>query len=54
MNRGQIVEVDWPYSDLSGTKVRPAIVVEADYQSDPARRPLLHSQKSESTFWRSS
>jgi mRNA-degrading endonuclease toxin of MazEF toxin-antitoxin module len=31
MNRGQIVEVDWPYSDLSGTKVRPALVVQADY-----------------------
>jgi mRNA-degrading endonuclease toxin of MazEF toxin-antitoxin module len=31
MNRGQIVEVDWPYSDLTGTKVRPALVVQADY-----------------------
>jgi mRNA-degrading endonuclease toxin of MazEF toxin-antitoxin module len=31
MNRGQIVEVNWPYSDLSGAKVRPAVVVQADY-----------------------
>ncbi|HEV3146874.1 MAG TPA: type II toxin-antitoxin system PemK/MazF family toxin [Gemmataceae bacterium] len=31
MNRGEIVEVSWPYSDLSGTKVRPAVVVQADF-----------------------
>ena len=31
MNRGEVVEVDWPYSDLSGTKVRPAVVVQADF-----------------------
>ena len=31
MNRGDIVEVDWPYSDLSGTKKRPAVVVRADF-----------------------
>jgi mRNA interferase MazF len=31
MTRGQVVEVDWPYSDLGGTKVRPAIVVQAEY-----------------------
>lgn len=30
MNRGEVVEVNWPYSDLSGTKVRPAVVVQAD------------------------
>lgn len=30
MNRGQVVEVNWPYSDLSGTKLRPAVVVQAD------------------------
>jgi mRNA-degrading endonuclease toxin of MazEF toxin-antitoxin module len=23
--------VDWPYSDLTGTKLRPAVVVQADY-----------------------
>ena len=31
MNRGEVVEVDWPHSDLSGTKVRPAVVVQADF-----------------------
>jgi mRNA-degrading endonuclease toxin of MazEF toxin-antitoxin module len=31
MNRGDVVEVDWPYSDISGTKVRPAVVVQADF-----------------------
>lgn len=31
MNRGDVVEVDWPYSDLSGTKVRPAVVVRSDF-----------------------
>ena len=27
MNRGDVVIVDWPYSDLSGSKLRPAVVV---------------------------
>jgi mRNA-degrading endonuclease toxin of MazEF toxin-antitoxin module len=31
MNRGDVVEVSWPYSDLSGTKVRPAVVVRSDF-----------------------
>src|SRR5262249_27352502 len=31
MNRGDGVEVDWPFSDLSGTKQRPAVVVQADF-----------------------
>jgi mRNA-degrading endonuclease toxin of MazEF toxin-antitoxin module len=31
MNRGDVVEVDWPFSDLTGTKRRPALVVQADY-----------------------
>ncbi len=31
MNRGEVVEVAWPYSDGTGTKVRPAVVVQADY-----------------------
>jgi mRNA-degrading endonuclease toxin of MazEF toxin-antitoxin module len=31
MNRGEVVEVDWQYSDLSGGKVRPAVVVQADF-----------------------
>ena len=31
MTRSEVVLVDWPYSDLSGTKQRPAVVVRADF-----------------------
>lgn len=31
MNRGDVVEIDWPFSDLTGSKRRPAAVVQADY-----------------------
>jgi mRNA interferase MazF len=31
MNRGDVVLVDWPFSDLSGSKLRPAVVVQADF-----------------------
>jgi mRNA interferase MazF len=31
MKRGDVVEVAWPYSDLSGSKARPAVVVQADF-----------------------
>jgi mRNA interferase MazF len=31
MNRGEVALVDWPYSDLTGSKLRPAIVVQADF-----------------------
>ncbi len=31
MNRGDVVEVDWPYSDRTGSKPRPAVVVQADF-----------------------
>ena len=31
MTRGEVVLVDWPYSDRTGSKFRPAIVVQADY-----------------------
>ena len=31
MNRGDLVQVNWPYSDLMGSKVRPAVVVQADF-----------------------
>ncbi len=31
MNRGDVVEVDWPFADLTGTKPRPAVVVQADF-----------------------
>ncbi len=31
MKRAEVVEVDWPYSDLTGSKKRPAVVVQADF-----------------------
>ena len=31
MKRGDVVQVDWPYSDLTGSKARPAVVVQADF-----------------------
>jgi hypothetical protein len=27
MKRGDVVEVDWQYTDMSGSKLRPAVVV---------------------------
>ena len=31
MNRGDVVLVDWPYSNRTGSKLRPAVVVQADF-----------------------
>src|SRR5947209_2418050 len=31
MNRGDVVEVDWPFSDRTGSKTRPTVVVQADF-----------------------
>ncbi len=31
MKRGDVVELDWPFSDRTGSKTRPAIVVQADF-----------------------
>jgi mRNA-degrading endonuclease toxin of MazEF toxin-antitoxin module len=31
MNRGDVVELDWPFSDRKGSKTRPAVVVQADF-----------------------
>ena len=31
MRRGDVVEIEWHFSDLTGSKVRPAVVVQADY-----------------------
>jgi mRNA-degrading endonuclease toxin of MazEF toxin-antitoxin module len=31
MTRGEVVEVDWQYSDMTGSKGRPAVVVQADF-----------------------
>jgi mRNA interferase MazF len=31
MTRADVVLVDWPYSDMMGSKLRPAVVVQADF-----------------------
>ncbi len=31
MRRGDVVEIEWHFSDLTGSKVRPAVVVQADF-----------------------
>src|SRR5215470_15013688 len=31
MTRGEVVEVEWPFSDRTGSKTRPAVVVQADF-----------------------
>jgi mRNA interferase MazF len=31
MKRGEVVLVDFPYSDRTGSKLRPALVVQADF-----------------------
>ncbi len=31
MNRGEVVLVDWQFSDRTGCKLRPAVVVQADF-----------------------
>src|SRR5947209_4727419 len=31
MNRGDVVEVDWLFSDQTGSKLRPAVVVQGDF-----------------------
>ena len=31
MNRGEVVEIDWQFSDLTGSKRRPAVIVQADF-----------------------
>jgi mRNA-degrading endonuclease toxin of MazEF toxin-antitoxin module len=31
MRRGEVVEINWQFSDLTGSKVRPAVIVQADF-----------------------
>jgi mRNA interferase MazF len=31
MTRGEVVEIEWQFSDLTGSKVRPAVIVQADF-----------------------
>jgi hypothetical protein len=31
MTRGEVVEIEWQFSDLTGSKVRPAVIVQAGF-----------------------
>lgn len=31
MKRGEVVRLNWPYSDFAGSKIRPGIVVQGDF-----------------------
>src|SRR5437588_8463261 len=31
MKRGDVVEVDWQYTDMTGSKLRPAVVLQVDF-----------------------
>ena len=31
MKRGDVVDIDWPFTDRTGSKVRPAVVVQTDF-----------------------
>jgi mRNA interferase MazF len=31
MKRGDVVLIDWPYSDRTGSKLRPTVLVQADF-----------------------
>jgi len=31
MRRGEVVLIDWPFSDRTGSKLRPAVVLQADF-----------------------
>jgi mRNA interferase MazF len=32
--RGDVVEIVWPYSDLTGSKRRPAVMIQADFLNE--------------------
>ncbi len=31
MRRGEVVEIDWHFTDMTGSKRRPAVIVQADF-----------------------
>lgn len=43
MKRGDVVIVEFPFSDRSGTKRRPALVVQADFLNDSLHDTILAS-----------
>lgn len=41
ISRGDVVRVDWPYSDRTGSKVRPAVVIQADFLNSRIQDTIL-------------
>jgi mRNA-degrading endonuclease toxin of MazEF toxin-antitoxin module len=41
MKRGDVVEVDWQFADMSGSKVRPGVVVQGDFLNVTIDDPIL-------------
>ena len=41
MNRGDVVLADFPFQDMSGSKVRPAIVVQNDSENQVSPNTIL-------------
>ena len=41
VRRGDVVIVDYPYSDRTGSKVRPALVVQADFHNQQLHDTIL-------------
>jgi mRNA interferase MazF len=41
MNRGDVVLADFPFQDMSGSKLRPAIVVQNDSDNDVSANTVL-------------
>ncbi len=31
MRRGDVISIDWPFSDMTGSKARPAVILQADF-----------------------
>lgn len=51
-SKGDVVLVQYPFSDLSDTKVRPAIAVSAPHQSQERFRSSPDKQDRSSPRWR--
>lgn len=49
VRRGDVVRVDWPYSDGTGSKVRPAVVIQIDLLNtridDTVLLPISRTQR---------
>jgi mRNA-degrading endonuclease toxin of MazEF toxin-antitoxin module len=50
MKRGDVAMVDWPFRDRTGSKVRPAVIVKADFPRGLIDGTVL-AQFTSSRFW---